>query len=226
VTRVAQSGPPRRPPGYRESLEPALDHDQRHAFESQLDGVRVPEVVRREVPANPKRDRRAAEVGPGGGARPLAATRRAGENAEQRPDGKLESRREPGVELGPAPRVDAELTSPLPLPRRTSSAPRRGSRSASTRASVSWLRSQDGPRIRRLRSAVTLLADIEMRTAALGTEQRRHTIRRHCRLCPRRNSAVWILRPGSQNPCVSRLSANCRCGEDGTPCGRRLPVPV
>jgi hypothetical protein len=159
-------------------------------------------------------------------ARPLAATRRAGENAEQRPDGKLESRREPGVELGPAPRVDAELTSPLPLPRRTSSAPRRGSRSASTRASVSWLRSQDGPRIRRLRSAVTLLADIEMRTAALGTEQRRHTIRRHCRLCPRRNSAVWVLRPGSQNPCVSRLSANCRCGEDGTPCGRRLPVPV
>src|SRR5512144_1138590 len=40
---------------------------------------------------------------------PLAATRRAGEDAEERPDGQFESALEPRLELGPSPRVHADL---------------------------------------------------------------------------------------------------------------------
>jgi hypothetical protein len=39
----------------------------------------------------------------------LAAARRSGQDAEQRPDGKLYPRLEPGLQLGPAPRVHADL---------------------------------------------------------------------------------------------------------------------
>jgi hypothetical protein len=38
----------------------ALDYDQRHAFAGQLDGVRVPELVRRDAPPDTGRDRRPA----------------------------------------------------------------------------------------------------------------------------------------------------------------------
>jgi hypothetical protein len=50
-----------------------LDHDQRHAFASHLDGVRVPELMRREAPPDTSRDRCPAEFGAGGGAGPPAA---------------------------------------------------------------------------------------------------------------------------------------------------------
>ena len=48
--------------------ELALDHDQRHAFARQLDGVRVPELVRREASAHAGRDGGPAQVRSGGGA--------------------------------------------------------------------------------------------------------------------------------------------------------------
>jgi hypothetical protein len=80
-----------------------------HAFARHLDGVRVPQLVRHKAPANACRDGRPAEVGAGGGAGPAAAACRAGENADQRPDGKLDSRLEPWLQLGPAPRVHAGL---------------------------------------------------------------------------------------------------------------------
>jgi hypothetical protein len=46
--------------------ELALDDDQRHAFTSQLDGVRVPELLRREASANASCDGRLAQIGAGG----------------------------------------------------------------------------------------------------------------------------------------------------------------
>ena len=42
--------------------ELALDDDQRHAFASQLDGVSVPELVRREASADASRDGGPAHV--------------------------------------------------------------------------------------------------------------------------------------------------------------------
>jgi hypothetical protein len=45
--------------------ELALDDDQRHAFTSQLDGVRVAQLVRREAPPNASRDGGPAQVRPG-----------------------------------------------------------------------------------------------------------------------------------------------------------------
>ena len=84
-------------------------------FASHLDGVRVPQLVRREAPPDTGRDRRPAQVAAGGGAGPLTPTRRAGENAEERSDGKFDSRLEPGLQLGPAPRVHPDLAAPSAL---------------------------------------------------------------------------------------------------------------
>ena len=51
----------------------------------------------------------ASQLGSGGGARPLATTRPAVEDTEQRADGKLDSYLEPWLELVPAPHVHADL---------------------------------------------------------------------------------------------------------------------
>jgi hypothetical protein len=48
--------------------ELALDGDQRHAFANRLDGVSVPELVRREASAHASRDGGPAHVRSGGGA--------------------------------------------------------------------------------------------------------------------------------------------------------------
>src|SRR5512144_3105032 len=53
--------------------ELALDDDQWHAFARQFDGVRVPELVWGEAPADAGRGGRPAEVRAGGGTRPRAA---------------------------------------------------------------------------------------------------------------------------------------------------------
>jgi hypothetical protein len=71
--------------------------------------VRVPQLVRREAPPDTGRDRRPAKVGSGGGAGPVVTARRARENAEERPDGKFDSRLEPRLELGPSPCAHADL---------------------------------------------------------------------------------------------------------------------
>jgi hypothetical protein len=61
-----------------------LDDDQRHPFASQLNGARVPKPVRREAPAHTSREGRPTHIRSGGGAGPVATTRRTVDDAEQR----------------------------------------------------------------------------------------------------------------------------------------------
>jgi hypothetical protein len=75
--------------------ELALDHDQRHALASELDGVRVPRLVRRDAPP--------------------AAACGAAEDAEERPHGKRDTRLKPRLQLRPSPRVHARLAAPCTL---------------------------------------------------------------------------------------------------------------
>src|SRR5215207_462562 len=85
--------------------ELALDDDQRHAFASQLDGVRVPELVRREASADASLDGGPAHIRSGGGAGPVPTTRRTVDHAEQRTDRKLHPQLKPRMEFIPAPLV-------------------------------------------------------------------------------------------------------------------------
>ncbi len=121
--------------------ELALDDDQRDAFACHLDGVGVAELVRREAPAHAGRGGGAPELRAGGCGCPGSAAGRAVDDAEQRVDGEFE------VELSQGwSSCQPQLSMPTsrrrpPLPRRTSSEPRRWSRSASVSASASWTRS-------------------------------------------------------------------------------------
>src|ERR671910_3526087 len=74
--------------------ELALDHDQRHTLTGHLNGVRVPELVRREASPYAGRAGDAPELGAGGGSRPRAPARRAVDDAEQRSDRQLDPRLE------------------------------------------------------------------------------------------------------------------------------------
>ena len=87
----------------------ALNHDQRHAFAGELHGVGVPQLVRREASPDTGRDGRPARLGSRGGIGPRAPACRAGEDAEEWSDGKVDARLEPGLELSPAPGVHADF---------------------------------------------------------------------------------------------------------------------
>src|SRR5215203_1639892 len=87
----------------------ALDHDQRHAFACHLDGVGVAQLVRREAAPNPGRGGRAPQLRACCSRRPVAATRRAVDDAQQGADGKLGPQLEPGPEFVPSPRIQADL---------------------------------------------------------------------------------------------------------------------
>jgi hypothetical protein len=65
--------------------ELALD-DERQALASELDGGRVPQLVRCEAPSDPRLGGEPAELDADVGARPEPAARRAVNDAEQRPD--------------------------------------------------------------------------------------------------------------------------------------------
>jgi hypothetical protein len=65
-----------------------LDDDERYAFASHLDGVGVPQLMRGESSADPRCDGCAPQLCSSGGGRPLATTRPAVEDTEQRADGK------------------------------------------------------------------------------------------------------------------------------------------
>src|SRR5829696_1188123 len=95
--------------------ELALDDDQRHAFARQLEGVRMPELVRREAPADASRGGGPAQPRPGGGAGPVATTRRTVDHAEQRTDRKLNPQLKPRMEFIRAPVVHADLAAPAAL---------------------------------------------------------------------------------------------------------------
>src|SRR5918992_6194688 len=87
----------------------ALDDDQRNAFAGHLDRVRVPELVRREAPADAGQRRGASELGAGRGGRPRTSERRAADDAEQRPDWEFDADVQPWLDLLPAPVVHADL---------------------------------------------------------------------------------------------------------------------
>jgi hypothetical protein len=71
--------------------ELALYDHERHAFARHFYGVGVPQLMWGEPSADTRYDGRAPQLGSGGGARPLATTRRAVENTEQRADGECNS---------------------------------------------------------------------------------------------------------------------------------------
>jgi hypothetical protein len=89
--------------------ELALDDDQRHAFASQLDGMRMPELVRREAPTDTSHDGGAAHLRSGGGTGRVPASCRSVDDAEQRPDRKIDPQLEPRAQFLPRPRIHADL---------------------------------------------------------------------------------------------------------------------
>src|SRR4051812_12834436 len=89
--------------------ELALDDVECHALAGELDGVRVTQLMRREAPSHARLGGEATELNPDAGARPGPATRRAVDDAEQRPDRQLDASDEPGRQLLPAPGVHADL---------------------------------------------------------------------------------------------------------------------
>jgi hypothetical protein len=68
--------------------ELALDHDQRYAFAGHLDGVGVPELVRREPSPYACRGGSIAQLDADARRRAWAPPRRTAQHAEQRADGK------------------------------------------------------------------------------------------------------------------------------------------
>jgi hypothetical protein len=120
--------------------ELALNDDQRDALAWHLDGVGLTELVRSEAPPDTSTHRCVAQLLSGGGLRPGAAAGRSGQDAEQRVDGQLDRDVQPLLELFPGPVVMPTSRRRPSLPRRTRSAPRRASRSASLSASASWMR--------------------------------------------------------------------------------------
>ena len=79
----------------------ALDDDQRHAFASELDGVRVPELVRREAPTDAGRDGGPAQLRSGSCTSPVPASRGSVDDAEQRSDRQPDPQLEPRAKLLP-----------------------------------------------------------------------------------------------------------------------------
>ena len=89
--------------------EVALDDDQRHALAGHLNGVRVAQLVRRKASPYAGLAGDAAQLGAGGGGRPGPCARGAVDDAEQRPNRKLNAHVEPGRELFPGPLFHADL---------------------------------------------------------------------------------------------------------------------
>ena len=73
----------------------ALDDDERHALVRHLDRVGVSELVRREAAPHAGRSGCVAKLGARGGGRPAPASRRADDDAEERPDWQLDACGEP-----------------------------------------------------------------------------------------------------------------------------------
>src|SRR3954452_12819051 len=73
----------------------ALNDDQRHSFPGHLDRVSVRELVRREAAPDPGGGGSAPQLGAGRGGRPMAATRRSDDDAQQRTDRELAAQLEP-----------------------------------------------------------------------------------------------------------------------------------
>jgi hypothetical protein len=121
--------------------ELALNHVERHALATELDGVGVAQLVRRESAPQARLGGEPPELDADARTRPRPPARRAVDDAEQRPDRELNAGDKPRLQLLPAPGVQPISRRRPPLPWRTSSDPRRGSRSRSPGASASCTRS-------------------------------------------------------------------------------------
>jgi hypothetical protein len=96
--------------------ELALDDDQWDTLVGHLDRVRVPQLVRREPPADAGWCCRVVELFACGGGFPAAAGGRSVDDAEQSSDGKLGSSLEPWLQLIPSPAVHPDLAAFAALP--------------------------------------------------------------------------------------------------------------
>jgi hypothetical protein len=121
--------------------ELALDDDQRDAFASHLHGVRVAELVGCEAPAHTSPRGGVAQLRTRGPRGPGASAGRAGGDTQQRTAGRSTRVANHGCSCSQAQSSMPTSRRRPPLPWRTSSEPRRGSRSASPSASASWIRS-------------------------------------------------------------------------------------
>lgn len=83
--------------------------------ELRLRTTSMPELMRREAPADTCTASDRAELGAHGGARPGAARRRSGDDAEERPDREVLSCGEPRTELLPGPLVHPRLAALVAL---------------------------------------------------------------------------------------------------------------
>jgi hypothetical protein len=79
-------------------------------FASHLDGMGVPQLVRREATTHASVGSQMAKGVAGGGAGPRSSSSRAGEDAQQRADRQLDAELEPRRDLLPAPRVHADFS--------------------------------------------------------------------------------------------------------------------
>jgi hypothetical protein len=103
----------------------ALDDNQRHAFARHLHRVSVTKLVWGEAPSHPGVGGNSPKRGVRRRAGPVAPTRGAAHDREQRPDWEVGAQLEPRAQLLPSPFVHADLATPPALPRPTTSEPRR-----------------------------------------------------------------------------------------------------
>ena len=89
--------------------EMAWDHHQRYAFMSELDRVRVPQLVRREASSHSGGGRGVAKLSARGRDRPAPTARGTGDDAEQGADWQLEPGGQPWLQLLPGPVIHADL---------------------------------------------------------------------------------------------------------------------
>src|SRR4051794_41830073 len=85
--------------------ELALDDVERHTLSRHLDGMRVPELMRSEAPANTRLAAEPAEVGTDGALGPRPSGGRGGDHTGERPDRKCPARGGPRADPHPPPGV-------------------------------------------------------------------------------------------------------------------------
>ena len=89
--------------------ELALDDVDRHSLTSELDGVRVPQLMRREPPTHAGLGGETSKLPADSSRRPCATAGRAVDDAEQRPDRQLHTVLEPAVEMLETPVIHSDL---------------------------------------------------------------------------------------------------------------------
>ena len=91
----------------------ALDQRQRNALMQQLDRVRMPKLVGREAPTDPRLNRHLVKLEPVRAGRLRVSARGSGDHAEQRADRQRRPLGQPRSERRPSPCVHADLTAAI-----------------------------------------------------------------------------------------------------------------